>query len=403
MAGATLSTIDAILKDMYGPKIVDQFQNDIPLLLFAQKNDKVPFVGRKFVVPIKVGRNQGMQFVAEGGQMPGAGNQKYTDVTVAPAYWYGRYGLTAQALEMSRNDQGAFARAMTKEAQGLVEDMSKRVNQGMYLNQAGVRGTVSSIASSTITLTGPSKGLEVDMKVDVYSSDYATKRNSTDLIITATTDAGLNDTAITTLTFSGTASGITANDVVVLKGSISGGAGIGFIGLQSAVAASGTYLGVDPSTYGIWKANVLTNGGTKRSISEDLIQQALDVTRQRSGKKPDFLITTYNLRRRFYNSLAPNRRFVNTKKLVAGAVELVDYDGTDFLVDPDAPNYTLFGLTKDTWNTVQTRDGHWIDDDGKILHRALDDSDSYFATWRWFCQLATEQRNAQFQLGDLTE
>jgi hypothetical protein len=148
---------------------------------------------------------------------------------------------------------------------------------------------------------------------------------------------------------------------------------------------------------------VLGNNGTKRSISEDLIQQALDVTRQRSGKKPDFLITTYNLRRRFYNSLAPNRRFVNTKKLVAGAVELVDYDGTDFLVDPDAPNYTLWGLTKDTWSTVQTRDGHWIDDDGHILHRNLDDSDGYFATWRWFCQIATEQRNAQFQLTDLTE
>lgn len=403
MAGATLTTIDAILKEMYGPMIVNQFQNDTPLLQFAKANDKIPYVGKKFVLPIKVGRNQGMGFTPEGSTMPAAGAQKYTDVVVTPAYWYGRYQVTAQAMEMSRNNEGAFARAMTKEAEGLVEDMSKRVNQAMYLNQAGVRGTVSSISSSTITLAAASKGLEVGMLVDVYASDLATKRNTTDLTISAVTDAGLNDTSITGFTFTGTASGITGTDVVVMKGSVVSGAGIGFIGLKDAVAATGTYLTVNPATYPIWLSSALTASGNLRSVSEDLVQKLIDTIRQKSGKSPDFHITTYNQRRRFFNSLAPNRRFVNTKKLVAGGAELVDFDGTDILVDPDCPPYLWWALTKSTWHTAQTRDGHWIDDDGHVLHRALDDSDSYFATWRWFCQMFTDQRNANGYLGDLTE
>lgn len=405
VTGGTLITIDAILKEMYGPKIVDQFQSDIPLLKFAQSTDKIPYVGKKFVLPIRVGRNRSPGFRAEGAVMPAAGKQGYTSVIVTPSYFYGRYSVTGQAIEASRNDEGAFAHAMAKEASGLADDITKQVNQCMYLGATGVRGTVSSVSGTgpwTITLTGPSKGLEVGMYVDVLSSDVATQRNTGVLTITAVVDAGLSDLAVTGITVSGTASGITGTDVVVLSYTVNSGSGIGFIGLADAIG-TGNYLTVNSATYPVWKANLLTNGGTKRSISEDLIQQARDVTRQKSGKTPNFFLTTFNLRRRFYNGLAPNRRYVNTKKMVAGGVELVDYDGTDLVADPDCPNYGFYGLTKDVWATAQTRDGHWIDDDGRILVRALDDTDNFWGTWRWAAQMFCEQRNANFLLGDLTE
>lgn len=402
MAGTNLSILDAVLKEFYGPKIVEQLQNDTPALQYF-KAKTTPFTGRRFIVPIHTGRNEGMGFRKEGDTLPSAGSQKYTDVIVSPTYFYGKYMITGPSIEQTANDAGAFARAQTLEVKGLVTDMAKRLNQQFYLNQAGVRGTVASVGGSTITLTGPSKGLEVGMVVDVYSSDLLTKRNSTDLTISAVTDAGLNDTSITAFTFTGTASGIAANDVVVMKGNVSAGAGIGVIGLADAIASSGTYLTVNPATYPLWVSSVLSNGGTLRSISEDLIQQLKDRIRQKSGRTIGAYITTYNIRRRFFNSLAPNRRFVNTKKIVAGGAEVVDFDGTDIMVDPDCPNYTMFGLTPDTWHIAQTRDGHWVDDDGTVLHRDLADTDSYYATWRWFFQLYCDQRNANGKITDLSE
>lgn len=402
--GATLTTLDAVLKETYGPKIVNQMENDVVFLNIMKKKTR-PFVGKRFVVPVKVTRNEGQGFRAENATLPSAGNQGYEDIQVTPTYYYGKFSVTGQAIEQGRNDVGAFARSQTKEAQGLVEDMSKRLNQALYLPQTGARGTVTSVSSNTFTLTKASKGLEVGMIVDVFSSDYATKRNSTDLEITAVTESSLNDTSVTAITVSGTHSGVTSTDIIVQKGSITaaGGSAISVIGLEDAIKASGTYLTINPSTYPIWKASVLDNSGTNRSISEDLIQQLIDRVRQKSRKSITDLLTTFNQRRRFFNSLSPNRRYVNTKKLLGGGAEVVEFDGRQLIVDPDAPPYTLWGLNRDVWGVAQTRDGHWIDDDGTVLHRDLDDKDAYFATWRWFFQLWTEQRNASGKLTDLTE
>ncbi|MDB4895910.1 MAG: 2,3-dihydro-2,3-dihydroxybenzoate dehydrogenase [Firmicutes bacterium] len=415
MAGANLSTLDAILKDQFAPMVEDQLQSDIPMLQFAKKKT-TSLVGRRFLMPIHVSRNEGMGFRSEGAAMPQAGNQGYVDTFVYPAYFYGRYQLTAQAMEQSRSDVGAFIRGQQSEMQGMATDIGKRLNQALYLNKYGVRGTVGSLTGTgpwVLTLTGASKGLEIGMRVDVWNAGYTTKRNTGGapkwLTITAVTDAGLKDTSVTTITVSGTAAGIAATDVITQEGWVADGttsAALGtplsITGLADAIG-TGSYLTVDPATYPIWAAQILNNGGSPRSISEDLIQQAMDVTRQKGGQTPDALFTTYNQRRRFFNSLTPNRRFVNTKKLVTGGVEVVDFDGTEIFVDPDAPAGMWQGIKKDQWSTFQTRDGHWIDDDGHVLHRALDDTDAYFATWRWFFQLGCKRRNVNFRLGDMTE
>lgn len=407
MAGATLTTLDAILKETYGPKIIDQLQSDVVFLQYMKKKTR-PFVGRTFHVPVHTGRNEGMGFRSEGGTLPGAGSQAYTEAKVTPAYFYGKYQISGPSIEQTRNDEGAFARSQTLEVQGMVTDISKRLNQAFYLNQAGARGTVDSWNGGTgvATLTGASKGLAVGMRVDFISSNLGTKRNTGYCTITAVTNTtGLNDTSVIDITVTGTTGTPQNGDIVVMDGSVntSGSVGIGISGLADVMSTSSTYLTIAPGTYAQWKANVLTNSGTLRSVSEDLIQQAMDVTRQKSGKSPTLLLTTYNIRRRFFNSLAPNRRFVNTKKLVAGGAEIVDFDGRDMVVDPDCTNYSMFGLVPDDWGVAQTRDGHWIDDDGTVLHRDLSDTDSYYATWRWFFQLHALQRNANFKLGDLTE
>jgi hypothetical protein len=53
MAGQTLATFDAVLKDFYGPGLVEALQQEVPFLALLEKEtNPVVISGRRFLVPI---------------------------------------------------------------------------------------------------------------------------------------------------------------------------------------------------------------------------------------------------------------------------------------------------------------------------------------------------------------
>lgn len=73
----------------------------------------------------------------------------------------------------------------------------------------------------------------------------------------------------------------------------------GIIGLDSALAASGTYAGLSKATYAEWAGNVLANGGSARSLTKALIDELEEDIYTACGMSPDMIVTTPAIVRKY--------------------------------------------------------------------------------------------------------
>jgi hypothetical protein len=391
-----LTQFDAVLKEFYGPGIVEELNEQVPFLKLIEKDaGLIKFDGRRWLVPIHTGRNGGIGARAESAVLPTPGAQTYDDYTIKPTYQYGGIKVTGQVIQQSRTDKGAFGRAVQLEMEGLRNQFRSDLNFQFQRDGKGVRTTISTGANSTSQSVAatPYDLLYEGMVVDIYSSDLGTKRGTATINSVTLDPKTWNVTAIT---LSGTVN-TTTNDVVIRSGNLN----MEISGIDAIVGA-GSYGGIDPATRAVWQSPVLDNGGTLRPINYSLFQQAIDVSEKAGGGNPEYFFTTYDARRNFFLYMTSEKRVVNTKKY-DGGFESVEYNGKEIFVDRMAKANTMYGIDPEYLYRLETRELHWIDDDGTILHRSFDNTDTYFANMRYYVQLAATKRNAMVKIADIQE
>lgn len=400
MPGPTVQNLtqyDAVLKEMYGPGIVEELNEQVPLLKLIEKDaGDIPFVGRRWIVPIHTGRNTGIGARAESAVLPSAGAQTYTDYIMKPTSQYGGIKLTGQVIEQSRSDKGAFGRATELEMTNLRNQLRSDLNFQFQRDGNGVRGTVGSISTNTITLSTaiPYDLLFENMKVDVLSSNFGTNRGSA-TIQSVTLDP--KTWTVTAIVLDAAPGGTTGTDVIVRSGNY----GNEITGLDAIVGA-GTYGNINPATYSVWQSPVLDNGGTLRPINYSLFQQGIDVGNIAGGGDVKYWFTTPDVRRNFFLYMTSEKRVVNTKKY-DGGFDSVEYNGKEIFIDRMCKANNMYGIDPAYLYILQTRELHWIDDDGTILHRSFDNTDTYFANMRYYVQLACTKRNAMVKIKDIQQ
>lgn len=390
---------DALLKELYGPAIVNELNDSVPFLALIEKDaGDIPFSGREWVVPIHVGRNSGIGAVAQGGTLPTAGSQKYTDYKITYTNQYGSIKVTGQAIAQTKNDKGAFGRAIALEMDGLRNNLRTDLNFQFLGDGSGTRAKAASWAGNTATLATAVTYdlLNPDMLVDVYDSTLATKKLSGSTVTIPGGGFDPKTWTVTSVTLSGTASpALAANDVIVRAGNLNAE----IAGLGITVGAS-TLGGVNPSSYPIFQSPVLDNGGTPRGINESLFQQACDVSKIASGQEAKFWFTRPEIRRQFFLFKTGQNRNMPTKKY-DGGFESMEYDGKEIFVDRMAPANALYGINPAYLYILETAPMHWIDDDGRILYRDPNRTDSFLADMRYFVNLGCTMRNAQVKITDI--
>src|SRR6185436_20623433 len=124
MAGTDTSAYDEVLKTVYEGGIRELIPTKVRTLDMFMERDAKPWGGRFVEYPARVGRNQGSGWASEGGNIPTAGKQKYTDVRIPMRYQYGRIQLSAQVMKASEGAKNAFASAMQQEMDGIIKDMT---------------------------------------------------------------------------------------------------------------------------------------------------------------------------------------------------------------------------------------------------------------------------------------
>lgn len=390
---ASLSTVNAITKEIYQGRIRNQLQDEAVGLKRIEKTSEgvESQVGGKYVTfPIRVRRNHGIGYRNELEQLPAGGQQGYASVRVGLKYGYGRVRLSGQVIELADSNYQAFSSAMDMEMTGLKNDIAKDSNRVFYGDGNGTLARVTADGPNTITVDGVNS-LEVGAQVDIVSTAGVVRAANRQ--ITAV------NTSTKVATYDGADATSSAGDLVVRQGNF----GREPLGLAAIVTDSGALFGLDPAVENSWKAIVDHNSGVPRALSEGLMIRNTDNVRVNGGKT-SLLLTSLGVRRAYFNLLSQQRRYPSTTNFEGGFTGLAFNNGREIPVveDVDAPAGTMYGLDEDSLKIYRNEAWSWMNRDGGIW-KWVHDFDAYEAIMHQYWEIGVNRRNANFVIRDITE
>jgi len=417
---ATLSTVDAILKDDY-KEYLDNL-NNANFILSQVETRKDTVQGRIARHAVHLGRSSGVGARAENGTLPTAGNQAFATVPVPVRYVYGRIQLSGPTIKQAVTDRGAFIDALDAEMEGIKNDAMKDVNRQLWGTSNGVIAQCGTTTSATTVVlastTGSTAlrqlffdgGMVVDIGTVASPTTVASARTITSVDETNKTIA-ISGAAVTTssshFVFRSGAGGASSNTGQPGDGQVE------LTGLQTIVDDTAVLHTINPSSQPKWKSYVNSNSGTNRSITETLITGSIMKTLTNSGKKPSLLVSAEGVNLAISNLLLSLKRNMEQTSLKGGYAGIQFYSPsvsgkgdeapTALYADFDCPNNRLYGINPDVLVYHQVGDGfQFMDLDGAVMNRKPD-VDAYEATLYAYGELACKQRNAHFVIKDITE
>lgn len=417
---ATLSTVDAILKDDY-KEYLDNL-NEANFILSQVETRKDTVQGRIARHAVHLGRSSGVGARAESGTLPTAANQSYATVPVPVRYVYGRIQLSGPTIKQAVTDRGAFIDALDAEMEGIKKDAMKDVNRQLWGTSNGVIAQCGTTSSSTTVVLASSTGttalrqlffdggMVVDIGTVASPATVASARTVTSVDETNKTIA-ISGAAVTTssshFVFRSGAGGASSNTGQPGDGQVE------LTGLQTIVDDTAILHTIDPSSQPKWKAYVNSNSGTNRSVTESLITGSIMKVLTNSGKKPRLLVSAEGVNLAISNLLLSLKRNMEQTQLKGGYAGIQFYSPsvsgkgdeapTALYADFDCPNNRLYGINPEVLVFHQVGDGfQFMDLDGAVMNRKPD-QDAYEATLYMYGELACKQRNAHFVIKDLTE
>lgn len=449
MGSVSLSTYDEVLKIFYLPAIQEQLNHATILADLIDINEE-DISGKDAKIEMHYGRTTGTGARADGATLPTANYQKYKKATVPMKYNYGRLQVTGPTIAATRDERGAYAKALDSEIKGLVADVKQEINRQLWGCGWGIIGR---FRSGTSALTLPKKyrgntygdgfgsafgakylkerGDGVLIEVGSLSSSSAATISAigtTDMAATAYDDTSSDEYDTLTNTSPGTGS---EGDWFVRPASITSYAASGahrleMMGLRGIVTdtdledimfydatngqvGGGLYndplQGLTVDTYSWFKANVdvHTSGRYQgqRSLTFPLMDTMFDKVEEKAGKDygPDLILTTRAIRREYVDLCRADRRFVNTMTL-DGGWKAIDFNGVPFTVDNDAIDGEIYFLTTKDIQLYRMSDYDWMNKDGAVLSR-VSNYDAYEAVLYRYAELGCKRRNSHGVLCDL--
>lgn len=406
----TMSTLDGLLKEDYGPRLRKMLPTVVPVLDMFETQEDVQWVGREHIEPIHVNRNRGGGAVSEGGPKVVAGNQQVEQLRIPCRYNTFPIELTEQVIQATRSDSGAFARAMRLEMNGILKDA--RLSRGFYLwgNGSGVRAFLNGALTTTaMTLDAPggvagathgTRFLNAGDWVQFIVPETGALRGTTAYQISRNLAAGTG----AVLTAAGTG---TDNDYVV-KVTMDGSSTITLPGTEWQKAQMGLLGMVDDGTYlstyfGLSRldfphalnASVTASAGV---LSADLLQRPIDTVDTVAGGKTGAIWSEHAARRAYLTITEADRRFVggDLKSPDAGTAAAktptgkqgIFFGGIPWYTDPFCPYGMIFGLDTSSAYRFTMEPGSWADRSGAIWQTHATKENTWEAKYNIFDNFA---------------
>lgn len=424
---ATLTTVNALTKEIYQGKIREQLQDEvIGLKRITRSGAGVSSeVGGKYVTfPIRVQRNEGIGYREENETLQSPGTQGYARVNVGLKYGYGRIALTGQTMELAESNPQSFASVLDREMTGLKNDIAKDSARIFYGDGTGSFTTATGAASGQNIPVADVQNFfgQIGAKLDVLNTASNAVPGGQDqpaYVDPNSTNPALLNAPLPPTPVTAVASGVTLTAVNVAAKTITVSGTIGTVANGFLITRAGNYLrepyglaalvgtqkifNCDPATFPVWQSVLNGNGGTGRPLSEGLMIKMTDDVRVNGGVT-SLILTSLGVRRAYFALLTQQRRYTNTKEFGGGMTGLAFNNGREIPVveDVDAPAGKMWFLDEDAFTVYRDKDWSWLDTDGGIW-KWMQNKDAFEAVLRQYWQLGIDRRNTQGLLSDITE
>jgi hypothetical protein len=397
----SLANFDAALKDNYGPGLRESINNSNPVLTELRFN-REDIVGRQAVWSVHSQRSTSTGSRGELGALPSADRQSYIGPRDNLSFMYHTIKVSGPAKHLTRNDTGAFTRALESELRGAEKDVKNDLarqifNTAQTINSVLVNGALGRVngapAGNVITVnypdntTLPSNGTRhffVGEKIDAVT-----------VATGAIAQAGMTITAVSPTTITVDAIGSTVSTNLLFR---AGNYASGETEINGLPFVTGTqnYAGITAASNPVW--NGLAVGSTSTGISEVLLEEGQEkVETDGDGSTPNLYIFEHVQRRKLASLLQTQKRYEGREMtLTSGWKGLAVAQGV-LLVDRYCPALKGFGITSRDMEWFIGLDWEWDEDDGRVLYKALDNSDAVEARYKSYFNLEAVTRTAHVQ------
>jgi hypothetical protein len=361
MATQTLSTADAVLKDLYRGPIIEQTNYKTFMLdMIERDSESIDFTGRRAIFPTHMRGNPSSTSHSEGGTLATPGAQTYLDAIVAIRDHNAGMEITDKAIKLATSNEGAFVNLLDNDTKLLAKDFKKKLNTDVFGDGTGLLATLTSSPAGATTFTVDSRQrLAIGQVIDVLNKTTG-----------AAGAAGVTITAINTsnntITVDTSITATTSTFGVYKEGSRNNT----FDGLQNITGTSRTLHSINSATAGNEAWNGFRRAASGATVGEDLIQQLLDDIGGGGNGEADYVIQSRPARRRLAATYQSQKRFNDAKATeIHGGYTAIWVNETPVIIDDDVPRGWTFALSKDAFKWAQVDDPDWLQkQDGQIWH-----------------------------------
>jgi len=309
-----LSVVSDILKKAIAPAVYDQFTSQALLYQIARKNFGISqWVNDKFYFPVRVKRFGGVIALPDGKDLQ-HGDPEFTQGYATVKMITGSFEINKKVLSIK--NAGAVVPILTRLSQDLTKDLIVDVNRQLFGTGDAVIGKVSGATTDSTQVTIIPQGGEAG---DIKMEDILTPGQ---YITNGAGDGAVQVTAVdgNVVTL---ASAQSYSDGAEIKKLTSDGTPADELDGLGKLFANGAYLGIDPSTYPVWKAYV-DEPGSDTTLALIDMHKAFTAANKLGDVK--YIFVNRTLFNKYGSLLEENVRFTPKSVLGGGWVGL-DYMG----------------------------------------------------------------------------
>lgn len=393
---------NAALKEFYLPRLVSTINERRVLMTRLERDSsKTDVSGRHARLPVNITGTQAIAARADadgGPSLPTPQSQTFVELQIGYAFNYGTIRITHPVIQASKNDRGAFIRAIGAEMDGIRRDLKNDVNRQLFGDGTGALARVNGAevgGDNTLTVHAGHK-VKKNMVIDVYDGASA-----------EFTSRSVTSTTATTVVFDGSAATWADNATVYRAGNKDNE----MMGLYGIVDDDNTIQAINRSTYPEWGSIVYSNSGAQRAISEDLLDAGILEAQSQNEADISLMITSPTQFRKIGQLLTDQRRYTPDMEL-DGGFTAINWAGIPIVWDIDCPRNgqflsdqtndcdMLFGIDESQLAIYQLADWDFDETDGNILHRRQDVA-AYDATLFYYANLGVLDGSNHFVIQDL--
>lgn len=398
---ADITAAQAVLKEVYPSDAIEEqvVNNRFLLSQIERTSDYTDDVGDKAIMYIRTQSNpRASSRSLNGGTLgaPGRTERKRTEWDLTAHYIQIKIlGTTIAKMKTSRQ---AAVREIDDEVSDATEGLKDDIQRQLYGNgDALIAQCGTTTASATIQLNAAeqatAKGwLKVNQYVDIGTAadEDSVVADALILAVDPVNHRITIDSAVTT----------GATHFVSIADNRSGTTSYEMNGLGNLTSDTSVFGALDPATTPLWKGTRVNAGG---ALGQAKMQDAW-ISLYNKGARPDFILTSAEHQRDYYNTLQSQVRFQGDTNLSAGHLDGPDFNGVKVVADQDAPDGAMYFITKKTLMMFTASDNFsWTPHDasGSLLH-LVQGEDAYMGMCHFYGNLGSKRRLANGVLYGLT-